>query len=294
MRAAGQKSKKEFEIVASSLGLYFDKNKYWALLKWFMIARAGWLLLAAALLLLGVLFGISYITQLRGHFTVSLSDKLFQEGFSLSDTRDFSVYTAHLFATPAAEIPCISMLDIPEDVDSYDGEHNGNYFAYTFYLKNEGDKAADYHWEVRLNSETKDLSKATWLMIFEDGAMTFYAEPNENGMTDAVPARDNNDVGLLWAPFFSAAADPEGQYEIIKEVYGIKYWRIIPKPFVSEDVAAEGVRLGMQPGEMHKYTVVVWLEGNDPDCTDDLIGGHIGFEVYMSLLNADHSGIVGN
>ncbi len=293
MRAAGEKSKREFEVVAASLGLYFDANRNWALLKWFMLARAGWILLAAAALLFAVLYGISYISQLKGHFTISMSGKLFQEGFSLSDTQDFSVRSAHLFATPAAEVPCVSMADIPEDVDNYDGEHNGNYFAYTFYLKNEGDKSASYHWEIRLNSETKDVSKATWVMVFEDGVMNFYAEANEDGLTDTIPARDNNDFGYLRPPLYDFAADAEKQYEVIKEVRGVKYWRMIPKPFVSEDVAAEGTRVGIQPGEVHKYTVVVWLEGSDPDCTDDLIGGHIGFEMYMSMLNAS-GGIVGN
>ncbi len=292
MRAAGQKSKKEFEVVAASLGLYFDTDKRWNLLKWFLLARAGWILLATALLLLAVLYGISYITQLKGHFTVSLSGKMFQEGFALSDDQDFSVYSSHLFATPAAQIPCITMVDIPEDVDNYDGEHNGNYFAYTFYLKNEGEKSASYHWEVRLVSESKEVSNATWVMVFEDSIMNFYAKANEDGTVDTIPAKDNNDEGFLRAPLYDWAEDPQEQYEVIHEVHGIKFWRLIPKPFVSDEVAAEGVRMGMQPGEVHKYTIVLWLEGNDPDCTDDLIGGHIGFEVYMSMLQGN-SGIVG-
>ena len=40
----------------------------------------------------------------------------------------------------------------------------------------------------------------------------------------------------------------------------------------------------MKVGEVHKYTIVMWLEGDDPDCNDELVGGHLGMEVYMSLL----------
>ena len=29
------------------------------------------------------------------------------------------------------------------------------------------------------------------------------------------------------------------------------------------------------PGDVIKYTIVIWLEGNDPECTDNLLGGEI-------------------
>ena len=35
--------------------------------------------------------------------------------------------------------------------------------------------------------------------------------------------------------------------------------------------------------EVHKYTVVIWLEGDDPECTDDLIGGHLGLQMQYAL-----------
>ena len=40
-------------------------------------------------------------------------------------------------------------------------------------------------------------------------------------------------------------------------------------------------------GEVHKYTVVVWIEGDDPDCTNDLIGERIGFEMHMQMVDED-------
>ena len=36
---------------------------------------------------------------------------------------------------------------------------------------------------------------------------------------------------------------------------------------------------------MHKFTVVLWLEGDDPHCTDDLIGGHLGMEFNLELVD---------
>ena len=34
-------------------------------------------------------------------------------------------------------------------------------------------------------------------------------------------------------------------------------------------------------GDLDKYTVVIWVEGDDPDCTNDLIGGRI--DMHMTL-----------
>ena len=124
LRKIGEKSRKEFEITASSLGLYFDKNKFWSLLHWFFATKAGWIMLAAAAALLLALYAISVITQLRGHFTVSMSDKMFKEGFTISEEETFKIPTSHLFSTPAVDVPCISIVDIPEDVD-YDGMEIG-------------------------------------------------------------------------------------------------------------------------------------------------------------------------
>jgi hypothetical protein len=41
------------------------------------------------------------------------------------------------------------------------------------------------------------------------------------------------------------------------------------------------------PGDIHKYTVVIWLEGDDPDCTDDLIGGHAGMDLRLHLVGEE-------
>jgi hypothetical protein len=39
--------------------------------------------------------------------------------------------------------------------------------------------------------------------------------------------------------------------------------------------------------EVHKYTVVLYLEGDDPDATDELIGGSAGVEMEFSLSDED-------
>ena len=73
------------------------------------------------------------------------------------------------------------------------------------------------------------------------------------------------------------------------EQVAAQYERVIPIPFVSDWMVATGIQESIAPEEVHKYTVVVWLEGDDPDCTDELIGGHIGMDFGFLMLgeNAD-------
>ncbi|MCD8323379.1 MAG: hypothetical protein LUC32_00225 [Clostridiales bacterium] len=289
MRARGIRSRKEFETTASSLGLYFDRNRLGAFF-WFLSGRGLWALLGAALALLGALALISVISQMRGYFTINLTDGLFKEGIALSETPDFETQSSALTALPATDVPEYSISFFEDDIDTgYYGEHNADYFAYTFFLRYEAedDSEMSYRWEVDINSEEQSLSEAVWVMIFEDGEMAFYAKVNENGETECLPAKSVNNVGYLDAPLIQYSAAPDDQYEVIATSGSVSYYRVIPYDFVSDTVVATGGMDGVLPGDVHRYTVVVWLEGDDPDCTDDLIGGHLGLNMQFSLVTED-------
>ena len=120
--------------------------------------------------------------------------------------------------------------------------------------------------------------------------MVFYAKPGEDGEPQCLPAKDEVDRGYAEPPLYDMSKNPKDQYEQVSPGSTSRLWRVIPQPFLSETTVAEGIRENMAVGETHKYTIVMWLEGDDPDCTDALVGGHLGMEVYMSLLeNADDS-----
>lgn len=285
MRKAGIKSKKEFELTASSLGLYFDKNRFFALLWWWLLGKGGWILLALGALMLALLYAMSLITQMRGHFTISMSDELFREGFTLSETADFANPTSHLFATPAESVPCLSIYDIPSNIDDFEGTHSTErYFAHSYYIRNEGDSTAAYKWELRINSQSQNLSDAAWVMILEDDEMMFFAKPQENGEAQALPAVDDNSRGYLKAPLIDIARYPDKQYEVIAKTDAFTYWRVIPMNFQTDEIISSGVMFDVEPMEVHKYTVIVWLEGDDPDCTNEKIGGHMGLDWYITMV----------
>ena len=287
LKSRGIKSREEFDLMASGMGLYFDKGRGLLLLGWLLHGRGLAALLGTMALGMGTLFLYSTVTQMRGHFTINMSDGMFREGFVLSETEDFANPTTHLFCEPAEDVPCISISHIPEDIDDNEGQHNDDYFAYTFFLRNEGESPVSYAWSMDLNSESLDLSEAAWVMIFADGLMQFYAEPGASGAPEALPAFGDDSRGYINLPLMDVNADPDSQYQVIAQRGDLTYYRVIPKDFVSERTIAMGTRENMEPMEVHKYTVVIWLEGDDPECTDELIGGHVGMEINMQLVSEE-------
>ena len=272
MRARGIRSRREFELTAGALGLYFDKSK-WGLLLW--LGR-HWLgaLLGALAAFLAVLFLFSAVQYMRGRFTISLSAGMFREGFTLS---------VQLFATPAADVPCISINPIPTNVDSIDGEQNGQYFAYTYYIRNEGESTVDYTWSLSVASETQSLSSGVWAMLFEDGVLRIYARANsKSGEAEALPPLSDNSSGYLSLPVRELAPQRD-QFSPVRTVGDVIYYRVIPDSFLSDREIAAGRMNGVAPMQVHKYTVVLWLEGDDADVTDAMIGGHLGAEMNFRL-----------
>ena len=277
-------SKKEFELTASSLGLYFDRRNPFAFLGWLFHGKGLLALLGALALLLFALAVLSWAVQMRGHFTINISDDMMREGFVLSETEDFLHPTTHLFSQPATDVPCVSIADLPKDIDQIDGSHNADYFAYTYYIRNEGENAVSYKWQVMLNSESKNLGVAAWVMVFEDGEMSFYAHPSGSGGVEALPGFDDTRHGYIDPVLRQYLADPD-QYQLVKTVGSASYYRAVPQNYVSDMVIAEGEQKNIAPLGIHKYTVVIWLEGDDPDCTDELIGGHLGLEMGFRLID---------
>ncbi len=280
MRERKVYTRHEFEVTASSLGLYFDKGRFLVLWLWLWHRGALAALLGAAGLVMGGMYAYSTVTELRGHFTINLSDNLIDQGFELSNTVDFANPTARIYGTPVEDAPCISIVDLPSDVDNVDGSHNGsNYFAHTFYLAKRGEGEADYEFSLSVNSESQNASKAIWLMLFEDGVPTIYAKASgQTGEAEHIPSLGNDRFGYK-EPLFA-----ESQFSVITERAGRTYYRLTPRSFVSDRLVTESIQENVAQDEVHKYTVVIWLEGDDPDCTNDLIGAHIGLQMDFHLL----------
>ena len=126
-------------------------------------------------------------------------------------------------------------------------------------------------------------------MVFEDGKMTFYAEPSATGDTEVIPSYSETRRGYPDPKLLNQVADTN-QFELVGSRGGVNYYRIVPINFDTETIVEEKMRYDIAPLEVHKYTVVIWLEGDDPECTDEKIDGHLGLEMNFQLIDEYEQG----
>lgn len=246
---------------------------------------AAWQTIVILISVLVILYIMAAFYTGKGEFVIKLDRPMADEGFIISENKDFSDKLVTLRDDAVDNATNISIYDIDKNVMNVDGKHNGaNYLAYTFYLKNKTRKAHDYHYELTMASISKHVDKAAWVMVYKNGKQIIYAKKNKGGYAECQYSK--------WEfPFVKDAEDKEYQQSLVDdpgkahitqemidygeftELKGL--YQLQTKPFEGDSLVCTGSRQNIEVDEVDKYTVVVWLEGNDPDCKNDILGGHI-------------------
>ena len=209
-----------------------------------VIVRQSLLILLIFLVLLYVILDIIYN---GGKFTVVLdSNRTLESGLAIYESSNNSQGKRKLEATPIRFMDNISYKWIPENVDTEaEGSHNGqNYIAYTFYVENQGTEVLSYHYEMIVDDVIKNVDEAIRIKIYRNGEGVTYAKKNMFG-------------------------DPEDGTEPFADIKN------------AEGTIILGEVTDFKPDDLDRITVLVWLEGDDPDCTDALIGG--GLKMHMVI-----------
>lgn len=252
--------------------------------------RAAWQGVLIILIILTILFIMAAFYTGPGEFVISLDSKMDEDGFYLSETTDFS---EHLVCLRGKAVICadnINVMDIASDVADVDGEHNGlNYVAETFYLLNDTGETKDYEYSLRIRTSTKGADRAMWVMVYHNGKQEIYAmmgadgEPEEQYAVYPFPfAEDAANPGQYSnATLAESGIDPDEYLFDLERGNQVSPNRLVATPFVSERVVCQDVRPGIEDQEIDKFTVVIWYEGEDPECTDDILGGEV--ELYMQF-----------
>ena len=292
LKLQGIKSRYEFEEIARELGLSLDDGKLALLFrrgrllaKW-IASTAGLKTLAlSAGGLLAVAFMASSLTEYKGSFTINLTADMMKKGFVLSSTVDFSETTSRIETEEVKEVTNITLEDIAQNVDLVDGSHNGtNYIAYTFYIRNDGEQPGDYIYKVNMLNSTKQVDSAVWIMLFEDGHQLIYAKAGDDGKGEPEGL-----YGYRTTPPFYDSSYSDLQY-YTKD----GSWGIVTTPYADDEagIVAMGTVSDVEPGEVHKYTVVIWVEGYDPECTNDIFGGFAKYSMVFSVMDQEDDGSI--
>ena len=274
---------RDFEMTARECGIGIDNpviGFLLGLLGWITTAGGIASLLGGAALVLAAMFAYSFLQEQAGSFTVQINPNTMKCGFTISETADFEVSTARLDSRELRNVNAITLADIPFNIDKVDGQHNGEFYvAYTFYIKNEGEETSAYEYILSLTDSMFGADKAIWIMLFEDGHQVIYADTSADGDAEKL-------YGYTKAPFIESAYDPAQYYQKA----GSAKWGIETKPTVrstdekDETTIVRGLVENIAPGDVHKYTVVIWLEGNDPECNDSIFGGYARFMMEFDTV----------
>ena len=205
------------------------------------VVKIGLLIMLLFLIIIYFLLRIVYET---GDFTVSLDPNFAKKnGLIMYEKMNEKEDRRVLKATKAEFIDNISVNWLPENLnDEAEGSHNGdNYLAYTFYLENKGSETINYWYEILIDDVIKNVDRAIRVMVYRNGERKIYAKANE-----------------------TTGEAEEGTQKF----------------FSSKEVLVEG-RKEFKPGDIDKFTIVIYIEGDDPDCVDALIGGEM--KMHMEI-----------
>lgn len=229
------------------------------------------LILLFALLSMSIVFAAASFLNKAGRFTINLDPDAFNKhGISISSTADFKNPTIILQGTALENMWNITQEWIlndpgnkeyynPDDmtyknfaeIDAIDGDHNGkDYIAYTFWIMNTGsekDESTTYSYSIDINSAAKGADEAIRVMVFRNGVPTVYGKTPKN---------------------------PSAPYA----TFGIDEF------FVSADKVTQTTRTGFKVGEKDRYTILIWLEGWDPECVDNIMGGEVKLSMNFKVL----------
>lgn len=200
------------------------------------------LCLLALLLALVVLFIAAFSQEKMGNFTINLNRlELFRKGIAIDSDPYFSAPTARLIAETVEDATNISIEDIPTDVDDIDGSHNGENYM-----------AFTYY--VR-NAGKEDVSYLATITL----------DSCSKGAEEAVRvAVWRNGKEVVYA-MPSATGEPEKDCTNFESPSLVCSFRV-------DDFLV---------GYVDKYTIVIWMEGDDPECVDKIVGGSVQFTMRI-------------
>lgn len=198
--------------------------------------------LLVIMLLLLLLYLVVGIIYNSGNFSITLDKNLyFERGLIIYDNPEYKVYRTELYAPSPTSFDNISYKWLPENVDKYEGSNNGENYL-----------AYSFYIE-NIGDKFSDF----WTEIVIDDVI--------KNVDEAIRIRVYKDEQVTTYAKQSSNGSPE------KETV----------PFSSDTMISSDHIQDLKPGEKIKYTIVLWLEGSDPECTDNILGGEI--KIHMDF-----------
>ena len=247
------------------------KGKWTTRLK---IKRISTFVIIFCLIFLVILAGFTLYGDKVGNFVVVLKEDKVKISACL--TKDFDSDKTSQFDVPGIEyLSPTTFKDLSDSLSHNVGIKNdeqNKYIAFSFYLLNLTDRAVGYDMSVEIVDElagTKNgnykPSDALRILILEERELNESLEGSKSLKADGtIYAREED--------------SEEGKEELKKAEYPsdkVTY-------FANDKLIVNAKEIALAVDEVIKYTVVIWIEGYDVSCTDELIGGRLKMKMNFS------------
>lgn len=198
--------------------------------------------LTITLLFLSGVYGALYIANETGNFTIALDKQLKnKKQIYVSNYEDFHEIADVLKAERLKNMTNISEKWLPSDIENYEGAHNGDNYLAYTFFVKNGGESVSEY-------ETRMIVTAVMQNVDEAVRVAIYY---------------NGEKTVYAKP--SKSGEPENG----------------AVSFISNRIVMNNAVEDLQPGQIDKYTVVIWLEGDDPECIDDILGGEMKLEMNI-------------
>lgn len=229
----------------------------------------------------GVMSIVAFLGRYVGTYTVSLDNA--NVALTLSEKSTFETTTSflHIDTLPPygeatfTELPPDNELDNEETdylygasyVEGTDEIDRLHFFKYTFYVKNVGDIAASYDFKINI-LENKPTDEAQPRYLTDTLRVMLYTTDVDSGETEKVvygkertlPVQIGDRV-VREEPISRTEDDPKGLVDF-QGGYCVSF------ADMRENLIAKITREDFQVRSVIRYTMVMWLEGEDKDSTN--------------------------
>ena len=224
---------------------------------------------------------VSFLGRTVGTFSVKLKNS--DVALTLSEKLSFDNSTSYLYVndvgklreTSFANLPDADFLDNEETLTKNDkamlGDGSYSFIKYTFYITNTGNTIARYNLSINItdSQESQDgnhriLDDTLRIMVYENDPYDLTATDHHKYRVFANDTDkwnyfyDENGVKQRTKREFISNV-PEDLIEDKDNGY------ILAETFVSSSVAAKYEVGNFGKNDVYRYTIVVWLEGEDPE-----------------------------
>ena len=226
------------------------------------IFRIGYLISGCIMLLLAFL---TYYGQNSGNFVMSVDEDAFKRGIAISDSSSFETMNRWLTADPVEDVrdTTLQHIDLFEIINAEGAykETRSNYLAYTFFLRNVGSETTPVDYEVVITNQSKNIAEAIRVMIIVDGQVAY----------------DEQGIRYIECESKTMYQAPD-KHDIMYKDY-LQDFTL----FKTTDIICSERIFDIRPEQTKKISVVMWLEGEDPECIETLASAKIKITMNLSI-----------